>query len=57
VFAVLQNGYFWVGACVPAGRIVADDFFAFADIAEKCAPQLPYDTAFGFHSGVSDAGC
>jgi ferredoxin-nitrite reductase len=30
-----QNGYFWVGACVPAGRIVADDFFAFADIAEK----------------------
>jgi hypothetical protein len=31
----LQNGYFWVGACVPAGRITADDFFAFADIAEK----------------------
>lgn len=30
-----QNGYFWVGACVPAGRITADDFFAFADIAEK----------------------
>lgn len=32
----LQNGYFWVGACVPAGRITADDFFDFADIAEKC---------------------
>lgn len=30
-----QNGYFWVGCCVPTGRIVADDFFAFADIAEK----------------------
>lgn len=46
-----------MGACVPAGRIVADDFFAFADIAEKCAPQLPHHIAISFHSGVSNAGC
>jgi hypothetical protein len=30
-----QPGLFWVGACVPAGRLVADDFFALADVAEK----------------------
>jgi ferredoxin-nitrite reductase len=30
-----QDGLFWVGVCVPAGRFFADDFDGFADIAEK----------------------
>ena len=30
-----QAGLFWVGACVPAGRLQAEDFHAFADIAER----------------------
>jgi ferredoxin-nitrite reductase len=30
-----QAGYYWVGACVPSGRLFAEDFFAFADIADK----------------------
>jgi len=30
-----QEGLFWVGACVPAGRLTADDFHAFAEVAEK----------------------
>ncbi|KAK9850606.1 hypothetical protein WJX84_005660 [Apatococcus fuscideae] len=30
-----QEGLFWVGANVPAGRITADDYQAFGDIAEK----------------------
>ena len=30
-----QPGLFWVGACVPAGRLTAEDFHTFADVAEK----------------------
>lgn len=30
-----QSGMFWVGACVPAGRMTADDFHSWADVAEK----------------------
>jgi len=30
-----QDGMFWVGACVPAGRLVACDFAQLADVAEK----------------------
>ena len=30
-----QEGYSWVGACVPTGRIFAQDFYDFADVAEK----------------------
>jgi len=30
-----QEGFSWVGACVPAGRFFADDLHAFADVAEK----------------------
>lgn len=30
-----QEGYSWVGACVPTGRIFAEDFYAFADVADK----------------------
>lgn len=30
-----QPGLFWVGACVPAGRLQAQDFFEFARIADK----------------------
>ena len=30
-----QEGFSWVGACVPTGRIFADDFYAFADVADK----------------------
>ena len=30
-----QEGLFWAGAVVPAGRLVASDFHALADAAEK----------------------
>lgn len=30
-----QAGYSWVGACVPAGRLTADDFYQLADLADK----------------------
>ena len=30
-----QSGLFWVGACVPAGRLTVEDFHAFANVAEK----------------------
>ena len=36
-----QEGYSWVGACVPAGRIFPEDLYAFADVCEKCAPCPP----------------
>ncbi len=32
-----QEGFSWVGACVPTGRIFADDFYEFARIADTCA--------------------
>jgi ferredoxin-nitrite reductase len=35
VHAQKQPGLFWAGACVPAGRLLADDFYALADVAEK----------------------
>ena len=31
-----QEGFFWAGACVPAGRMLADDFAQLADAAERC---------------------
>lgn len=30
-----QEGLFWAGACVPAGRLLASDFHALADAADK----------------------
>ena len=30
-----QEGFSWVGACVPTGRLFPDDFYAFADVCEK----------------------
>ena len=36
-----QEGYSWVGACVPAGRLFPEDFHAFADVAEKCVHCIP----------------
>lgn len=30
-----QAGLFWAGACVPAGRVLAADFYALADACEK----------------------
>jgi len=30
-----QDGYYWACACVPSGRITADDYLAFADIADR----------------------
>ncbi len=30
-----QEGFSWAGACVPAGRLFPDDFYAFADACEK----------------------
>ena len=30
-----QEGFSWVGACVPTGRIFPDDLYAFADVCEK----------------------
>lgn len=30
-----QAGFSWVGACVPAGRLTADDFLQLADLADK----------------------
>jgi ferredoxin-nitrite reductase len=30
-----QDGYSWVGACVPVGRMAAQDFYDIADIAER----------------------
>lgn len=35
IHAQKQPGFFWVGACVPAGRLQAADFEAMADIAER----------------------
>ncbi|CAK0785196.1 hypothetical protein CVIRNUC_008402 [Coccomyxa viridis] len=35
VHAQKQEGYSWVGACVPTGRIFPDDLYAFADVCEK----------------------
>lgn len=35
VHAQKQAGLFWAGACVPAGRMIASDFHALADAAEK----------------------
>lgn len=29
-----QEGMFWVGACIPAGRFQAQDFLEFARVAE-----------------------
>ena len=40
VHAQKQEGFSWVGACVPTGRIFPQDFYDFADAAEKCA-RLP----------------
>ncbi len=37
VHAQKQEGFSWVGACVPTGRIFPQDFYDFADVAEKCA--------------------
>lgn len=33
--APMQDGYYWACACVPSGRISADDYITFADIAER----------------------
>ncbi len=41
VHAQKQEGYSWVGACVPTGRIFPDDLYAFADVCEKCPPCPP----------------
>jgi len=30
-----QDGFSWVGACIPAGRLFPADFDAFADVADK----------------------
>lgn len=30
-----QEGLSWAGACIPAGRLYAQDFFDFADVADK----------------------
>ncbi len=30
-----QAGMFWAGATVPAGRLLASDFHALADVADK----------------------
>lgn len=38
VHAQKQEGLFWVGACIPAGRFFAADFHAFADIADRHVP-------------------
>ena len=35
-----QAGFYWVGACVPAGRMQAHDFHALAAAAERCACAL-----------------
>lgn len=35
-----QEGFSWVGACIPTGRFFADDFYEFAKIADTCA-RLP----------------
>lgn len=35
VVVAAQSGLFWVGACVPVGRMTADDLHAWADVAEK----------------------
>ena len=35
-----QEGLFWGGACVPAGRLQPDDFHEFARVAETCALAL-----------------
>ena len=32
-----QEGFSWVGACVPVGRLIADDFFEFARVADTYA--------------------
>ena len=36
-----QEGLFWGCACVPAGRIHAQDFYDFARVADECGPQPP----------------
>ena len=35
IHAQQQEGLFWAGAVVPAGRLVATDFYGLADAAEK----------------------
>ena len=32
---VVQDGFYWACACVPSGRISADDYISIADIADK----------------------
>jgi hypothetical protein len=34
-----QEGMFWVGAVVPAGRMLPSDFAALADVADRCASR------------------
>ena len=36
-----QEGLSWACACVPAGRVTADDWYEFARVAETCAPPSP----------------
>ena len=36
IHAQKQAGLFWVGACIPAGRLFPQDFLEFARIAERC---------------------
>ena len=51
-----QEGYSWVGACVPTGRIFPEDLYAFADVCEKCAPRSDCPSHVHFrHSIVSCA--
>lgn len=35
---LLQEGYYWACACVPSGRVTADDYLTFADIADRLQP-------------------
>ena len=45
VHAQKQEGFSWVGACVPTGRLFPQDFYDFADVAEKCASLSPCHTS------------
>ena len=58
VHAQKQEGFSWVGACVPTGRLFPQDFYDFADVAEKCAPPpcLPLPAA-GRSAGWLLAAC
>ena len=36
----MQEGFYWACACVPSGRITADDYLAFADLADRWGAAL-----------------